>query len=260
MAFDELVLHSGSSTACVVPSRGGLVSRFRVGDRDVLFLDPATLADETKNVRGGVPILFPFAGKPPAGSPLKQHGFARTSAWTVLQAEKAQVSCALEASDATRACFPHDFRLELTVSLDGAALTLAFKVQNHGKTPMPLHFGLHPYFAVPLEAKRTARVETHATTAFDQRKGTSGPRPPIDFGGDEVDLHLLDHAVPRTVLHHSSDVSLNWSPNFTTLVLWTLPGQPFICVEPWSGPAGTLGKHTLAPGSTEAFEFQIRST
>lgn len=251
-------LACGSSRATVVPSRGGLVSSFRIGERDLLFLDPATLADPTKNVRGGIPLLFPFPGKPPAGSTLKQHGFARTSAWAVLESGEARLTCALEANEQTRAGFPHDFRLELKVVLTEAMLTLDFKVENRGATPMPLHFGLHPYFAVPLEAKRAARIETDATQALNQRTGQSGPLPPIDFGGDEVDLHLLNHRTPRTVLHHARDLSLEWSPNFTTLVLWTLPGQPFICVEPWSAPAGTLGQRVLPGGDTEAFRFQLR--
>jgi galactose mutarotase-like enzyme len=259
VSFQTFELSDGASTATVVPERGGLVSRFAVGGEDVLFLDPATLADPAKNVRGGIPILFPFAGKPPVGSPLKQHGFARTLPWAVLEADKARLVCALEATDATRAAFPHDFRLELTVALSGPCLSLHFALQNRGAEPMPLHFGLHPYFAVPLEAKRTARVETRAATAYNQRTGLTGPLPAIDFAGAEVDLHLLDHGAPRTVLHGRRDVALSWSPGLTTLVLWTLPDQPFICVEPWSAPAGTFGQRLLAPETTAAFDFQIRA-
>ena len=61
-------LTDGDAAATVVPERGGLVTRFAVGARELLYLDPATLADPTKNVRGGVPVLFPFAGRPPPGS------------------------------------------------------------------------------------------------------------------------------------------------------------------------------------------------
>jgi galactose mutarotase-like enzyme len=259
MSFEAFELSDGDSTATVVPSRGGLVSRFRAGGEEVLFLDPATLADPSKNVRGGIPVLFPFPDKRPNGSTLKQHGFARTLPWKVLDAAKSRLVYALEASDSTRAGFPHEFRLELAVALAGPELSLTFEIQNRGTTPMPLHFGLHPYFAVPLDAKGAARVDTTANVAFDNRTGQTGPLPAIDFGGEEVDLHLLDHSAPNTVLHGARDVSLSWSPNFQTLVLWTLPGQPFICVEPWSAPTGTLGLRTLTPGGTEAFDFRIRA-
>lgn len=249
-------LTDGEAAATVVPARGGLVTRFAVGARELLFLDPATLADPTKNVRGGVPVLFPFAGRPPPGSALKQHGFARTLPWAVEVHERTRLVCALESTAATRAAFPHDFRLALTVGLAAPELTLSFRLTNHGDAPMPLHFGLHPYFFVPLAEKAAAGVDTDARTAFDNRTGQTGPLPPLRFGADEVDLHLLDHQAPGTRL--AGHVALSWSPNFTTLVLWTLPGQPFICVEPWSAPAGTLGQRALAPGASEGFDFRIR--
>ena len=249
-------LTDGDAAATVVPERGGLVTRFAVGARELLYLDPATHADPTMNVRGGVPVLFPFAGRPPPGSALKQHGFARTLPWRVEAHGPASLVCALEATDATRGAFPHDFRLVLTARLAAPELHLSFAITNRGGAPMPLHFGLHPYFFVPLLQKADAAVETDARTAFDNRSGKTGPLPPLRFGGDEVDLHLLDHSAPRTRL--AGHVALRWSPNFTTLVLWTLPNQPFICVEPWSAPARTLGQRALAAGATEAFDFRIR--
>jgi galactose mutarotase-like enzyme len=288
----ELGLDDGGARAAVSPERGGLVTRFTVGGRELLFLDRATFEDPAKNVRGGIPVLFPFAGKPPPGSPLKQHGFARMLPWTVESHSRAQLICALEANAATRASFPHDFRLALTVTLHAPRLSLAFTVTNQGDGPMPLHFGLHPYFLVPLAQKAAVGVTTSATRAFDNRTGQTGPLPArLDFGGAdnasfrtffaespsevislglesqigrskdffvvaEVDLHLLDHAEPRTAL--TGHAALEWSPSFRTLVLWTLPGQPFVCVEPWSAPAGTLGGQTLGPGATATFDFSIR--
>lgn len=253
----ELPLEDGDARAWVAPARGGLVTRFTAAGRDVLFFDRATFEDPGKNVRGGIPVLFPFPGRPPPGSPLKQHGFARTLPWTVESHSRAQLVCALEANDATRASFPHDFRLALTVTLQAPRLSLAFTLTNRGAKPMPLHFGLHPYFAVPLAEKAAATVTTSATRAFDNRTGATGPVPTrIDFGGPEVDLHLLDHAEPRTALR--GRVALEWSPNFRTLVLWTLPNQPFVCVEPWSAPAGTFGEQTMEPGATAVFDFSIQ--
>jgi hypothetical protein len=48
-----IALGSGEVTAEVVPARGALVTALRIGANNVLYLDPATLADPTKNVRGG---------------------------------------------------------------------------------------------------------------------------------------------------------------------------------------------------------------
>lgn len=251
-------LTAGTSSATVVPERGGLVTGFVVDGEPLLFLEAATLDDVTKNVRGGVPVLFPFPGKPPPGVALKQHGFARLEKWDVVSATASQLVCRLAAQPIIPA-FPYDFVLTQTVSLTPGALTLAFEIENRGDVPMPLHFGLHPYFAVA--DKQAARVETNATRAFDQRAGTTGPVPALDFGGDGLDVHLLDHRGGRTVLHRGAarPISLKWSEGFTTLVLWTLPGKPFICVEPWTAPAGTYGQQTLKPATGVRLEFLIRA-
>ena len=76
-----ITLRADEALAEVVPERGAICSRLRIGGSEVLYLDPATLADPTKNVRGGIPVLFPIAGKPDPGSALKQHGFARNLPW-----------------------------------------------------------------------------------------------------------------------------------------------------------------------------------
>ena len=93
-------------TAQIVPARGGIVTALAVGGRDLLFLDRATLEDPAKNVRGGIPILFPFAGKLederflPAGTRMKQHGFGRNKPWAV-RAQSAE-PCAWASCRTTR--------------------------------------------------------------------------------------------------------------------------------------------------------------
>src|ERR1043166_1101057 len=102
-----IALHDGDVVVEIEPERGGLVTRFDVGTRRVLFMDDATLRDPTKNVRGGVPVLFPTPGKLAndswsyggrAGS-LKQHGFARNLPWRVVDAGNTTATLALASSD-----------------------------------------------------------------------------------------------------------------------------------------------------------------
>jgi galactose mutarotase-like enzyme len=55
--------------------------------------------------------------------------------------------------------------------------------------------------------------------------------------------------------------------NLPNLALWTKPGAPFLCVEPWHGMAAELGgsseladrpyTKTLAPGATARFAFTV---
>src|SRR5690349_4833774 len=63
-SLETVVLEDASAGARVVvaPTRGGMVTRFEAHGAPVLFLDVATLVDESKNVRGGNPVLFPSPG------------------------------------------------------------------------------------------------------------------------------------------------------------------------------------------------------
>jgi galactose mutarotase-like enzyme len=272
----ELLDEGARSAVTIVPGRGGIVTRFRVGDREILYLDESTLRDPAKNVRGGIPVLFPspgrlsgdrFARDGRSGS-MKQHGFARDLPWsasTHADADAATATLVLESSDATRAVFPWSFRLTMAVSLRGSRLRLDVLVESTAGEPMPFAFGIHPYFLVA--DKAGARVATRATKAFDNVSKTVVPFHGFDLTAKEVDLHLLDHG--------GSDSSLEWadgarldlraSPELTRWVVWTLAGREFVCVEPWTSPADALNTGesllTADPGSPKRLwvEMELHS-
>src|SRR5437762_14015360 len=91
MAFDEIEIQHAAVSMKLAPDRGALVTALRVDRTDVLYLDRATFQDKTKNVRGGIPVLFPYAGKldseifRAAGTKMRQHGFGRDKVWSVLK-------------------------------------------------------------------------------------------------------------------------------------------------------------------------------
>lgn len=262
-----LLLEDDRARVELLPTRGALVSRYAVDGRDVLFLDEATVVDPSKNVRGGVPLLFPNPGPLPQGAwpgdALGQHGFARRSAFDVVSAvadeQQARVELELTATAASRAAYPYDFAARFAVSLQDGRLLLEWRLTNTGTATLPWQFGLHPYFRV--DDKARARVPSPARTAFDNVHKRHVPFEPPRFDGDEVDLHLLDHGLDTATLHGASagDVTLRWTPALTTLVLWTLPQKPFVCVEPWTGPAGALTRAPLqlAAGATAALAVEV---
>ena len=248
-------LTDGESLVEVAPSRGGLVTRFEVAGVPVLFMDEATLLDSAKNVRGGVPLLFPFAGKPPSGSTLGQHGFARKRSWDVTSAiaddATARLELRLASTPDTLADWPFPFEVRLAVSLFDARLMLEWAFHNPGPTPMPLHFGIHPYFCVA--AKAAVRVTGATGRAFDNTLGAAREVSAVDFAAGEVDLHFTPFEAGGTTLHRGDGrkVKLAWTEQFGTLVLWTLPGQPFVCVEPWTAAGQAPARQHVAPGATE---------
>ncbi len=258
------VLRAGDAVAEVLVERGGLVSRWAQGGDEVLYLDPATVSDRSKNVRGGIPILFPVAGR--VKGPLtfggqtlslEQHGFARKRAFEVAEVSAddatARLAMRLEPDDASRAAFGFEFSFEVVVTLDERRLTLELKVGNAGDVPMPLHLGLHPYFRVPLESKPKAKVSATATRAYDLVAEKEVPYAAPRLDGGEVNLHLLDPG-PQVTLSRGDGkrVQLD-SLGMLGLAVWTLPGQPFVCVEPWSDPLDTFGQRALPAGGHASF-------
>jgi galactose mutarotase-like enzyme len=265
------------SSVSIVPARGAIATRFRVGDRELLYLDEATLKDPKKNVRGGIPVLFPSPGKLEGDrferdgthGTMKQHGFARDLPWEVAETrdrDAAQATLVLVANDATRAAFPWDFRLSITFSLAAARLRLDVRVENGSTRAMPFAFGIHPYFHVTDKAR--ARVATKATRAFDNVKKEivslrEGDQP-FDLTAPELDLHLLDHGSTASELSlgDGSRIAIRGSPELTRWVVWTVEGKDYVCVEPWTAPANALntGESLLRvePGGSRSLSIEIQ--
>jgi galactose mutarotase-like enzyme len=256
--------------ATLEPARGGIVTRFDLGDRRVLYMDPQTLRDPTRNVRGGIPVLFPSPGKLVADAwsyaghrgSMKQHGFARDLPWRVAQASAGSATLILDASDTTRARFPWDFTVEQTITVRGRSLRLDQRVTNHSDIPMPFGFGFHPYFFVPDVDKPATAITTRATQAFDNVSKQTIALSAIDLTRPEVDLHLLDHGSTTGALTSpAGTVELRGSADYTHWVIWTLAGRDFVCLEPWTCPGNALNTGdrllVLAPRESRSLALEI---
>jgi galactose mutarotase-like enzyme len=257
----------------IAPARGAIVTSMRVGARDVLYMDESTLFDASKNVRGGIPVLFPAPGKSENDEwhegtlvhPMKQHGFARNLPWQVLGTSTehgAMVSLELAANQTTIAQFPWVFRLRLVFVLTGPALRIGSNVFNDSERELAFGLGYHPYFAVTDKAH--VEVETRATRAFDNVTKRVVPFAGFDFTTKEVDLHLVDHGGTSSALHlpGGGQIDLVASHEFTRWVVWSLPAKPFVCVEPWTCPGNALNTGEqllrLGPGSFRESWVEIR--
>ncbi len=247
---------SGKARVAIAPERGAIVTSFTIGDRRVLFMDEATLLDPTKNVRGGVPVLFPSPGKLEGdtwnGRTMKQHGFARNLPWAVT----GDASVRLESNDTTRAQFPFDFVVDMRFGISESALRIDHRVTNRSKEPMPFGFGFHPYFEVPDKSK--LRIDTNARRAFDNVTKRTIDLAGIDLTRKEVDLHLLDHGKNECRM---GDIVIRGSKEYTHWVVWTLAGRDFVCLEPWTCPGNALNSGdrliVLAPGEARDLFVEI---
>ncbi|WP_375272866.1 aldose 1-epimerase family protein [Sphingomonas sp.] len=230
---------------------------------------------------GRAPLLFPVVGKPANETirvdgrdyPMKQHGFARRRDFAVIEAAPTRAVFALGDDAETRASYPFAFGLEVAFALDGATLDIGVTVRNPGDAPLPASFGFHPAFAWPLPYG--APREDHRVTFADDEPAAlrvlNGDGQVSDEARksplDGCTLHLSDEMFARDALiwdrvrsqsvRYGADTGPALEiafPDTPMLGIWSKPGAPFVCVEPWHGiadPAGYAGEYRDKPGVFE---------
>lgn len=262
-----------SASLEVIPERGGLISSLKFGGHESLYLDWSTVTDRSKNVRGGIPLLFPFCGPLVDGKwqvgdktyVMKQHGFARDSKFRVAETPTG-LELSLSDSPDTLALYPFAFELKLLLSFEGARLNVDCHVINHSESPMPYQWGAHPYFNVG--AAKQFELDLPVTDFFDS---TVKPRvkQPVreqakpDWHNKEVDLEywgLTRDWAQFKDLSNGRSIQVGYDSSFPHLVVWNLPAKDFLCLEPWTGPRfGFQEGHlnVLPAGQTAAHRFWI---
>ena len=105
-----------------------------------------------KSIRGGVPVCWPWFGAHASESGFAAHGYARTVPWQVIKSGTepngvTRLVLRLVESEKTRAQWPLDARLELTVSI-GKTLRMELTTENTGKSDFVISEALHAYFRI----------------------------------------------------------------------------------------------------------------
>jgi len=247
----------------LVPERGGLISGWRCGGHEVVYLDEARFLDPSQSVRGGFPVLFPITGGlpdnrlplPQGDFSLGQHGFARQLPWQLRPlADGRGVELELSDSPETLAAYPFPFRLTLEVRLAAGALEISTRVENRGDQPMPFSFGLHPYFNVSsLDGVHFEGLPQSCLNHLTMAEAPTAPQ--MDRLAQGIDLlvrptgpvRLVDGAAGHTL-------ELQLSHPLDLVVIWTEPPRAMVCLEPWTGPRQSLisgdRKLVVEPGAS----------
>jgi galactose mutarotase-like enzyme len=244
--------------------------------------------------KGRAPLLFPIVGRAAgdrirvngADYPIAQHGLARIARFDAIEAETTRCLMRLQDSESTRAVYPFRFRLDVAYELDGSALRIAATVRNEGDAALPCAFGFHPAFCWPLPgaapgAPHEILFERPETAPI--RRLDDGFLSPVDHATPVKDRALaldpalfddgvviFDRLASRSVVFRATggpELELMF-PDIPHLGLWTKPGAPFLCIEPWQGFAspkdydGELadrpGVVSIAPGAERSFGMDIR--
>ena len=258
--------------AAAIDPQGAQLSLLKDGALDLLWDgNPALWA-------GRAPILFPIVGALVGGSyrlgtetyHLSRHGFARGKAFSIVDTSPSNALFRLSADDATLQVYPFRFELDVQFAIDGATLSVTTTVRNQGTEDMPASVGYHPGFRWPLpydqprashfiefdvdEPEPVRRIGTDGLlTPMPQPTPVAGRRLVLDDSLFKDDVLIFDRLKSRSVTYGSDAgpcIRVSF-PDAPYLGVWSKPGAPFVCIEPWHGitdPQGFTGEFQDKPG------------
>lgn len=193
--------------------------------------------------------------------PMGRHGFARQSAFELVEQTDTRARFALTDSNETRNVYPYRFEFSIDYTLDGNTLGIIYRVCNTDDKTIFFSVGAHPAFNVPfgdgetyedywLEFEQDEPLVTHLLSKEGYFTGETQPiamqdnRLPLTknlFDRDALVIkNLRSKSVSIRSKNHSKAVTVAFN-GFPYLGLWAKAGAPFVCIEPWLGCADSVG-------------------
>jgi glucose-6-phosphate 1-epimerase len=273
-------------TAC---AHGGHVLGWTpAGGRPRLWLSPTAECGPGLAIRGGVPVIFPqFSGR----GPLPKHGLARDRGWLVEDEPQRELPerelpqrelpegelpegavewrATLTDDAATRAIWPHRFRLTLGARAGGDRLEITLGVRNDDDVEWSFAAALHAYLRLgdPGSLIRGLGGRTAENNAAPGQLTTLGTTrtalpatEPRDLAVPDVDEPLLlDDPVlgPLLISAEGFPDRVVWNPG-PRHSLGDVPAgaeREFVCIEP-----AALKPITIRPGASWNGQLVLQST
>ena len=215
------------------------------------------------------PVLFPIVGKLKQNKTIingrtyemNQHGFARDMDFEPITKLDNFHSYVLKSNASTLVKYPFEFALYVTYRTDGNKLTTIYKIVNEGDNNMPFGIGGHPALKIDRDDLKNGEYylefeqdeeKIHFLYLVDGLIGTEYaknvmldkrklPINPHSFDNDALIMKgLTSHGI--SLKKKSGDKTLLTMDfdGFPYLAVWSKPGAPFICIEPWYSTADTV--------------------
>ncbi len=254
---------------------------------DILTVEISTRAAEIMSVKRGdceymwqgnpefwasrAPVLFPICGRffttqytyKGKTYDMGTHGFARLSEFDVQSVSDTSIVLTLAANDETRACYPFEFLLTVSYTLEGDKVSSTATIKNTGKETLPATFGAHPGFNVPLDGGSfedyyiefgedcTPNELVFSDTCFNTGIKRAYPlensrKLPLRHSLFNIDAIFMDRIADSATLKSDKSerfVTMRYA-GMPYLGLWHKPQTqaPYVCIEPWCGLPSYDGK------------------
>ena len=231
---------------------GAELKSLRYCDREYIWHgDPAFWS-------GSAPVLFPicsglkddefiFEGKTYS---MRKHGFAKGETFVVEEIKTDRVVFLLSSKNCPKENYPFEYELRIIYTLVGKKINVEYKVDNHTDGDMYFSIGAHEGYVCP------EGIENYEII-FDQKENLDAYQlvgPLLSFEtinyGQGVNILQLDNSLFANDclifknLNSKSLILRNKANDrqirvkfdgFPYLLIWTVVGAPYVCIEPWCG-------------------------
>lgn len=226
------------------------------------------------------PVLFPIVGKLKRGQTLingktfemHQHGFARDMEFEPVTKLDNFHSYVLKSNKYTLARYPFDFELYNTYIQEDNKLIIIYKVINVGNNNMPFAVGGHPGFKIDYDDLKRGNYylefaeeedKAHFLYLVDGLVGTEYAKNKlIENKYIQLDEHTFDNDALIIKGIQNKKISLKNSRTRKTVLtmeyeglpylgIWSKPGAPFICLEPWTSTADRVNSTNVFVQKTD---------
>ena len=299
--YNGVTLHRwncGPSTFLARPELGARLMNWnlKMSDgnvRDVIHWPENADFERFDKVRGGNPILFPFAGRSfHAGEigygsdqdgtvrPMPMHGFTRNGSFNIIASNERGFTAELQPTKADHEAYPYDYRFTVRYEFSELSLTVTLTLENLDNKPMLWSAGHHFYFTLPWRDGTTRadyRFKIPGKECYTHNcDGSLEPvKPSITEGSfgnpnhsDLIFTKLKGDLSTFGPNDGKEDINIRILQDTETaspsnaMVIWTeFKDSPFYCVEPWMGPPNSAehgkGLHTVEPGKRSSFTVEL---
>jgi len=211
--------------------------------------------------------------------PMTQHGFARDKQFECIESQGSAASFRLQQDEQSLRQYPFPFELDIHYALLGNRLMTVYTIRNQHDQELPFSIGGHPAFNWPLFSDTKAadyfiefeQVEAEKIWQLENGLITKDLRPsPLSGKILELTPTLFDNDALIFPDVNSSRVFFGTKAGkgiavsyvgLPDLGIWSKPGAPFVCIEPWLGhssPQGFDGEFSDKPGVEKVAPFSER--
>ncbi|ULJ74419.1 hypothetical protein [Rhizobium gallicum] len=283
---DAVVIRSGIAQA-VVNRKGAELIGWQVGGNDLLWPRGSPGWNQT------CPLMFPSCGWSESSLveikgqyyPMPVHGFISMQEFNVVSNSESEVTLEVSDDEFTRTMFPFNFLFRIAYKIADSQLNIEISVKNKSYSAfLPYSIGVHPGFRWPLLSPHKdswrlqfEKSESALIPCISSQGLIRGNQRKLSFHGRC--LHLNESLFQNEALcflnANSKRLSLVGekvtiridAPDARHWVVWSLPQQDFLALEPCTGHGDMEGRRipfdereynvNLAPGEEQQFRVRF---